>query len=343
MKIKGMLRRIVCVFLFSLCASTFAVDEPSHVNEVKNETKNQAKVAPSQMRVGTYLTSLYDFNPNNNTFTADLWLWFLHDKSQDLNPLKSLEITNARDFKTGLSSSQDQGAERYDTVKIHGIFNYDWDVKNFPFDRHELKIRVEDGVADASKVIYNPDSANTAFDPAIKIDGWHIDKIAIATGNHNYNSSFGIGGATGSTYSNSIVSIFIQRDAAGLFWKLLSAVYIAFLVSLVTFFMDTSKDGLFNGRISVLIGMMFAVVINSQRVSSTIGQSVAFTLADKIHVVTLISILCSLIAALVSRHLMITNRAEYSVRLDRRLAGITFAIFVAINAFMILTAANAGA
>ena len=40
-------------------------------------TLAQSGPAPAQCRVGTYVTSLHDFDLEANTFVADLWLWSL--------------------------------------------------------------------------------------------------------------------------------------------------------------------------------------------------------------------------------------------------------------------------
>lgn len=323
-------RRVLTAILLAITVSAGAADAPP--------APVAAKAGPVKVRSGAYLTSLYDLNANNNTFTADVWLWFLHDKGRDLKPLKTLEPVNARDFKTSLDTSQEHGAEQYHTEKVRGVFNHNWDVKNFPFDRHELKIRLEEGIADINEFVFAADVANTGFDPAILIDGWRIDRVTVKADQHTYNSSFGLSDSAKSTYAASIISIFIERDAVGLFWKLLAAVYIAFLVSIVSYFMDPSKDGIFNGRVGLLVGMIFAVVINSQRVAATLGQSSSFTLADKIHVLTLLSILLTLIGALVSRHLHTTNRGEYAVRIDRRMAAGIALAYALVNLWMIASA-----
>jgi hypothetical protein len=306
------------------------------------EPANPTQPVPANVRTGAYITSLYDLNANNNTFTADLWLWFLHDKELALKPLKTLETANARDFKPGVDTVEDRGAERYHAQKVRGVFNHNWDVRNFPFDRHELTIRLEEGLADTDQIRYVADKVNTGFDPAIAIEGWRVKKVSINTGAHTYNSSFGLGQGPGSSYAASTISIFIERDGIALFLKLISAVYIAFMVSIVSFFLDPSKDGLFNGRVSLSVGMIFAVVINSQRVASTLGQTPAFTLADKIHVLTLMAIVCALLGALVSRRLHMQGRGEYANVIDRRMALGMVVVFVALNLYMILSAAYAG-
>ena len=265
-------------------------------------------------------------------------MWFRHDKSQELKSLKSRELANARDFRTSLENSKDIGGERYHAEKIQGTFNYGWDVSNFPFDRHELKIRVEESQQEIDKLLYVADATNTAIDSGIDIEGWRVSKITANAGTRLYASSFGEGDAAKSEYAANVISIFIERDAIGLFWKLLAAVYIAFLISTLSYFMDSSKDGIFNGRVGLLVGMTFAVIINSQRVASTLGQSTAFTLVDKIHILTLGMILIALTAALFSRHRHMTNRGAVATRDDKRIAIVVAVIYVVANAVMIASA-----
>ena len=297
---------------------------------------------PAKVTLGAYVIALYDLNPNNNTFAADLWLWAQHDKALDFKPLKSLEPENARTFATSLDVTEDHPAERYHATKVRGVFSHNWNVVNFPFDRHELRIRLSEGQTEADQLVYAADSANTGIDPVVRVEGWRIEKVALETSVRTFTTTFGEPEAQGgSTYAQGILSIFIVRDALSLFWKLHAAVYIAFLVSIVSFFMDPSKDGLFNGRVSLTIGMIFAVVINTQRVAATLGQTTAFTLAEKIHVVTLLELLCALVCALYSRHLHTSNRGAIADRVYRRMAAALALAYILVNAALIFFAARA--
>ena len=300
------------------------------------------KVPPAEVKLGAYVVALYELNTANNTFGADLWLWALHDKERDLKPLKTLEPENARTFVTSLEATEEHGAQRYHAVKVKGVFSHNWNVVNFPFDRHELRIRLSEGQTEAEQFGYAADAKNTGVDPAVRLEGWRIEKVALATSTRTFATSFGEPDSTGgSTYAQAALSIFIVRDAMGLFWKLHAAVYVAFLISLVAFFMDTSKDGLFSSRIGMLIGMVFAVVINTQRIAATLGQTSAFTLAEKIHVVTLLELLAALVCTLYSRRLHTTSRGAVADRIDRRMALVLGLVYVMVNALLIFLAARA--
>ncbi len=305
-------------------------------------TPAAAKAPPAQVKLGAYVVALYELNTNNNTFAADLWLWALHDKEQDLKPLKTIEPENARTFATSLDATEEHGTQRYHATKVKGVFSHNWNVVNFPFDRHELRIRLSEGHTEADQFVYAADVANTGVDPTVRLEGWQIEKVALVTSTRTFATSFGEPDSTvGSTYAQAVLSIFIVRDAMGLFWKLHAAVYVAFLISLVAFFMDPSKDGLFSSRIGMLIGMVFAVVINTQRIAATLGQTSAFTLAEKIHVVTLLELLAALVCTLYSRRLHTTNRGTIADRIDRLMALVLGAIYLMVNAILIFFAARA--
>jgi len=83
--------------------------------------------------VGAYLHSLSDLNTTNHTFTADFWLWFVHPRTVDLKPLKTVEPDNARDYRPSLETTEDFGAERYHAAKVRGVFNYALGRAQFPF------------------------------------------------------------------------------------------------------------------------------------------------------------------------------------------------------------------
>ena len=120
----------------------------------------------------------------------------------------------------------------------------------------------------------------------------------------------------------------------------MSAVYIAFFIGLVSFFMDPSKDAIFNGRVSLLAAMIFAVVINIARVAASLGQSPSFTLADKIHITTLIFLLMAIVASTISRKLHVKNKNAQAILLDRMLAIAFFVTYLAVNLVMVTMAAH---
>ena len=54
---------------------------------------------------------------------------------------------------------------------VDGTFRYEWDERNFPFDRHTLTIELEEGVEDIRGFVYEPDIANSGIDPDLQLPG----------------------------------------------------------------------------------------------------------------------------------------------------------------------------
>ncbi|MBL8128178.1 MAG: hypothetical protein JNM64_11115, partial [Chloroflexia bacterium] len=104
----------------------------------------QAEVAPTTCQVGIYLRSLHSFDPNADTFGGDLWLWSVCP-SEDDQPLHTMEFVNADDAAVLLDVP---GNPFWANRNIDGTFRYDWDERDFPFDRHTLTIQLEEGVDD---------------------------------------------------------------------------------------------------------------------------------------------------------------------------------------------------
>lgn len=294
---------------------------------------------PVPVRIGAYLTSLYDLNGANNTFVADFWLWFVHARNRELTPLKTVEPDNARDFKTSLETVEEHGGERYHAQKVRGLFNHSWDVANFPFDRHELTIRLSEAQTETDGLVYLADTANTAFDPNIVVEGWRLEKVSIATQPREFNSAFGLPGKEArSRYAGAVITIAVRRDALGIFIKLHAAVYIIFLVSLISFLMDSSKDAFFTSRVGMLSGMIFTVVLNSQRIASTVGGGNAVSLPDKIHILTLFALLGALITVLITRRMHAAGQSARALRIDRQAGLWTLVLYSLANAALIAAA-----
>ena len=60
---------------------------------------------------------------------------------------------------------------------------------------------------------YAADTANTGFDPTVKIEGWRIDKVTMTTTTRSFASTFGVPGENGgSAYAQAVISIRVTRD-----------------------------------------------------------------------------------------------------------------------------------
>ena len=91
-----------------------------------------------------------------------------------------------------------------------------------------------------------------------------------------------------SEYSTFKVKVGIERNAKGLFWKMLIGMYIASLIAFVCFFIHPDN---IESRFGLSVGSLFAVIGNKYILDSTLPESISFTLVDTLHGLTLLFVL----------------------------------------------------
>jgi cytochrome bd-type quinol oxidase subunit 2 len=97
---------------------------------------------------------------------------------------------------------------------------------------------------------------------------------------------------------------------------------------MLSFAMDASA---FSSRISLLIGSLFATVVNMRASESILGRTDTFGLTDQIHLLVAFFIFVSAATALITKGM----EAKRARRIDRWTALVSFVTFVLANAVLI--------
>jgi hypothetical protein len=310
---------------------------------VARPTWAQPETVPTTCQVGVYLRSLHSFDPNADTFGGDLWLWSVCPSEND-QPLRNMEFVNADDTAILLDVP---GNPFWANRNVDGTFRYDWDERDFPFDRHTLTIQLEEGVDDVRKFIYEPDLANSGIDPTLELPGgWQITGWSLTGGSNSYNTTFGdpelpAGGA--SEYSRLTLSVDLARNDLSGFFKLTAVVYAAFIFSLVTYLMQMDISSGIGPRVSLLAIALFSAAVNLINASNALGTSSGLTLVDWIHIIVLVYILIAAAVTVVSRLLLERGWTVADVtRLNYRLGAVAALSFIALNASLVRQALSIG-
>ena len=227
-------------------------------------------------------------------------------------------------------------------VKASGTFRHHWDVRNYPFDRQVLRIAIENTAAPASVFSYEVDKEGSKPSRDIKLNGWRLTGFKVEEQTYIYDTVFGdpaMSGQNKSDYARLIISVPIVRTNLLSFVKLAAGVYIAVALSILSFLL-----GPYNGRrrINILVGTLFAVLVNQRVIETEIGRSESVTVVDEIHVTAMIFIFAIALAGIYSQALFDKERKIEAERFDRRALWITLICFVAINGALIWSAATRG-
>lgn len=291
---------------------------------------------PDTVATGIYLKSLYDFNSSAFSYDVDLWMWFIY-KKDSLNPLKTIEIANAKNYAYSNSSIERRNDLYWASQNCKATINQNWDLEHYPFDHQKLEIVLEESELDTRRVLLLADKPKFEYNDKIDIKGWEIDSLKIWSGVSEYKTDFGdVSIKNGkSEYSKVYYTIFLSRDSWALFFKLFTGCYVAFLVAFLVFFI---KPIYVDPRFGLSIGGLFAAVGNKYVVDSNIPSSISFTLVDKIHDITFIYILSTILFSIISLKLYDKGKQDTQMKFDKIGCSILLSTYIIINVIMILTA-----
>ena len=121
------------------------------------------------------------------------------------------------------------------------------------------------------------------------------------------------------------------------FVKLVAGVYAAIAIALLSFLMAPE-----HGRMTVLVGALFATVINMQVGNSVLGSPEAVSLVDEIHMIAVAYVFVAAVMGVLSWRDYDSGREGRARRRDLVSLFVFGASFLVINAILILLAATSG-
>jgi hypothetical protein len=319
-----MFKKIRCPFLllFAVCLSGLH----SRAEDAK----------PDTVSVGIYITSIHNIDFKEKEYTINFWLWLKY-KNRDFDFYNNLEVPQAKTVEKSFSLVDTTGEKVYMQMKLQCVMKDNWRISNFPFDEQKLRLSIENSQFDSRSLVFVPDTVGNHFDPRFTLRGWTIDSCIVSTGIKAYETAFGDDSFVNphTEYSSYRVRLSINRDAAGLFWKVFLGMYIAFLIAYICFFIHT--DGI-DSRFGLSVGSLFAVIGNKYIIDSSLPESTSFTLVDTLHGLTLFFIFSVITATAYSLKLVKRNQQEKAHRFDMKMAVILLVAYVAANIWFIMQA-----
>jgi hypothetical protein len=208
----------------------------------------------------------------------------------------------------------------WDRILIDGKFRQDWDLHDFPFDRHTVSVMFTAPV-DETRFRFEADTLNSDYSHQIRASGWKITDMHVVTANEPFTTTFGdpsLSPGNGSTYSRVKVLISLVRADHTIFWQLAGPVFIIFLVTLLTFLLSGTDASTFQGRITALGASLFAVVVNMEKTDAQLPPASGLTLLDQLHLLTLGHVLLAIGITVICWRKAVNQHEEQAIaRLNR--------------------------
>ena len=277
---------------------------------------NTSKKYPDTVKAGIYIISIYDINFPGNQLNIDFYVWFNY-KNDSLHLSKSFEVVNAKDFKISGESREKYDTVIYETFRCNAVLKKKWDVTDFPFDYHELQILIEDIDLDLSKLVFIPDIKGTKIDKNVDVSNWWIKNSGVRVEENFYETTYGDPTLASNDYSKfSRLNFYftLERKGTGLFLKLFVGLFIAVLISFLTFLINPLN---LDPRFGLPVGAIFAAIASEYVINSTLPETTTLTLVDILHNISFIYIFLCILLSTISLHLFERDKKEVSKKLDR--------------------------
>jgi hypothetical protein len=290
---------------------------------------------PTVVRIGVYVTSLYNFNYKMGTFSSSFYLWTI-TKDANYNPFRSLEIVNSTDYKIkNHTKGKNPDGTTFNTFHVYSTNQHYWDIKYFPFDVQKLKIRVEDA-NDAQDVKFVADGKQSGVFGDIELPGWKITDVDFFVSPYIYDSNFGDYNSSGNIYSRFTAIITIKREGLRIFFNYFAGFIVGLILSATIFFINPDEIG---ARSSYSIGAIFAIIGNKFIIDGHLPTVNEYTLVDAIQFLSFAQVIAAMFVTLKAYNLVKNRNVKKAKILSKRcgfiIVPIVFIslIFFVLNAF----------
>ena len=127
---------------------------------------------PADVFVGIYLIRIPAISFRDNQWTVDAYVWFRWKGNLDPSPpdgfelcngsIEKRELTDAKRVKVKNGSTEEE--YEFACVRIQAVITNIWDISRYPFDRHALRLLLEDKNRESSRIRYLEDEGASGID-----------------------------------------------------------------------------------------------------------------------------------------------------------------------------------
>lgn len=299
--------------------------------------QEEGEPQPDTVTIGAYTISIHDIDFHNKEYTTRFWLWVLYENNAKFDFPNQLDIPNAKDIAKPEVISDTVNNRIWQLMKMKCVMKQNWKVKDFPFDEQHLVLHVENSIYDRNSLVFVPDELGSTYDRELTLDGWRISNFKVTTSNSEYTTVFGDPSSDmlHSEYASFNVQIDIERNAWGLFMKIFIGMYIAFMISVLSF---TTKPTELEPRFGLPVGGLFAAVGNKYIIDSILPESSGFTLVDSLHAATFLGIFATLLVSAISLRLHDRGKVSLCHKINYWGSRSVILAYIVLNAILILSA-----
>ncbi len=216
--------------------------------------------SPQKVLTGVYLNNVENIDMAENSYYLNFDIWFKW--KGDIDPTKSFHFMNLLE-EWGLTQTAVydsvlslEDGYKYQRFHIEGKFFHKFWLGTFPLDWQKIVLDLKDKVHTEAKLVYVPDTLNSAVNPDLDIPGWDILKFYNEAKKWKAPTSFGEKKQP-QVFSKYRFGLKIHRPLNFFFNKVLPPVFVTILCCLLIFSLNVAYV---DARVSTAIGALLTEV-----------------------------------------------------------------------------------
>lgn len=253
--------------------------------------------ASQSVAVSTYVLNFGKFDVSTGSYTVDFYLDF--KCAENCSP-ENFEFMNGR--ATSIDKLIDTPTEKF--YRIQASLSQNIDLKQYPFDTHQLTIELEDTRNTIDEIVYVPDNSESGVDPSVIIVGWDLGNWSSSVTEHYY-------APYNETYSRYSFALEINRVSMTSIIKSFLPVIFMVIISLLSLLLTADKV---TTRLGINTSTLIAAVMFHVNLSSSIPPVGYLTFADKFMMATYVIMMAILASGVL---LMMHTDSNDKVAADR--------------------------
>jgi hypothetical protein len=252
---------------------------------VKGAGSNQTPAKPEVVKVGIYLIRAGSLDITTGAIDVDFYLDFTCENLCEGNQTK-FEVVNGS-LKS--SVALDPNDKENPTYRVSATVFQEVNLRQYPFDQHQVKIVIESGIDDSRTTVYAVNQATTAIDPKVFILGWQLDHKPSGDILVQHYQAWNL------DYTRYEFTTLLTKPAlAGWLKGLLPAIIIA-LGGLFSLFITTKNIG---NRVAIITSSLVASVLYHLNFTSRVPPIGYLTYGDIFMIINYFILLISLIVTI---------------------------------------------
>ena len=260
------------------------VIDPSTVTKIFSDPPSAEETAGKEVvKVGVYILSVGNLDTTISRYSVDFFLNF-ECVTEGCDP-SDFDLMNASAGADIEDQSDPAEAGKFYYYRVRSTMRTNLDLRDFPFDSHDLEIEIEDKNKTDTEYIYIVDPTQSGIDSSVYVAGWDLDpNITGSVSSHTYE-------VYDEAYSRARFHISIGHPWFSSFMKGLFAAIVIVGVGMLSFLMKPTDA---QDRIALTSGTLASAIFYHMTLTASIPPVGYLTYADRFMILQYIFITASL-------------------------------------------------